>query len=128
MKVLFLISCLVLCLGAYATKPCPPSPCFVEGKFNQNVCLEKSEWVAIGRINQIVDDQVGNPINKNLSRFVLNIETWKKNPHDYPDALKFKVGWCNNSKELPKDSKGLFIFYGKKGFDAKPEYYWFSKV
>ena len=139
MKIVISIVSLLFCLGTYATKPCPSSPCFVDGKFNESACIGKSDWIAIGRINQIVDDYVGHPINKNLSSFTLNIESWQKNPDNYPDVIELKVGWCNNPKELPRnntesnteDSKenktDLFIFYGKQGLNSKPEYYWFRK-
>jgi len=28
--------------------------------------------------------------------------------------LKYRVGWCNNARQLPENTKGTFTFYGKK--------------
>jgi hypothetical protein len=97
---------------ASATKSCPGAlPCDTERKFNEQLCTQKADWVAVGDITDIVHDIQGPPLGRDFAEFTLRVEQWEKGvPPPYP--LRFKVGWCNNFRSLPADTTGKFRFYG----------------
>ena len=117
--------------SSYATKPCSPSPCMNEKyQINEALCREKSDWIAIGTLSNIVHDLQGMPTNKDFAKFTLIVKEWEKGGNGQGE-LKFKVGWCENQQELPKDTSGLFRFYGT--YELAPvsqgmQYYYFEAL
>ena len=127
MRLSLLVFAILVSFQAYATKPCPPLLCDFDGNFDAEKCAEKSEWVAIGSISHVVNDHADKPLNKNFATFDLLVDSWRKNPNNYPKRLSFKTGWCTNSQELPKNYKGQFVFYGgTNSFNSNPVYYGFT--
>lgn len=99
---------------AFATKPCHPNKCFSHHpyQFDRKKCEDASDWIAIGRIKSIVHNYKGRPLNKDFASFTFIVETWEKGEDPIQEELHFTVGWCHNSQQLPKDTSGLFRFYG----------------
>ena len=116
----------------HATKPCPPSPCVNENnQFNEAACREKSDWVAVGTISNVVHQREGQPTNKDFAKFTLQVKKWEMGGNNQSDILNFQVGWCENQQELPTDTSGLFRFYGtlKPGpVSGSAQYYYFEAL
>lgn len=126
-------SCIAFCLlaallpaPALATKPCMKEPCIDAGN-----CAEIAEWVAEGTIDDVTHNYKGKPLLKDFADFTLEVTRWVK-PHasgQQPSDIDFKVGWCENVRELPKDTSGTFRFYGADAPDSeKPHYLYFERV
>ena len=97
-----------------ATKPCPPSPCVDRSNaFIGEECGKISDWVAVGRIIKVKRGKVEPPTNKDFAYFELKVTRWEKGaPKPAPARIRFRVGWCVNQSELPRDTKGEFRFWG----------------
>jgi hypothetical protein len=105
---------LVLLSGpAGATKPCPPEPCRTpSGSLDPRKCGERAAWVAVGEIADVVHHEQGPPLLKDFAEFTFRVSAWEKRASSQPSELRFRVGWCDNPRELPKDHSGRFRFYG----------------
>jgi hypothetical protein len=130
---LIILSLLMLPRPLLATKPCPPSPCLDKnGKLDDEKCRVVSEWIAVGTITKIKHDRKGYPLNKDFAEFTLNVIQWEKGDcKKLGKKLRFKVGWCQNQFELPKETGGLFRFYGT--YQTEPiynglQYYYFERI
>ena len=96
-----------------ATKPCPPDPCrSPSGSVDAGKCRELAAWVAVGEIVDVVHHEAGPPLQKDFAEFTLRISSWEKAADSRPVVLRFRVGWCDNAQEIPKDHAGKFRFYG----------------
>ena len=74
-RLVFLLLPSLLCSTAFATKMCPPEPpCFdPDHKFNSDKCTQTSDWVAVGKIEDVIDDKKGDPLNKNFATFKFKV-------------------------------------------------------
>lgn len=99
---------------AYATKPCPPSPCETStGQLDRTKCEASADWIAQGTITNVVHHPAGPPLNKDFAEFTFRIEKWEKKMDSVGPEVQFKVGWCDNRQELPTRTKlGSFRVYG----------------
>lgn len=95
----------------WATKPCGGNKCRTPaGQFDAVRCRDAADWVAVGSIREVLRHPERFPLNKDLSEFVFVPEFWEKGT--LRGRLRFKVGWCENSTEVPEDHSGKFRFYG----------------
>ena len=106
--------------AVFATKPCPPPPCVVDNKFNEAKCVEVSDWVAVGKISDVVHDKKGEPLYRDFAKFKFTISKVKKGKVKVGESINFQVGWCVNMGVPPYDTTGEFIFYGR---NSKPSIY-----
>ncbi len=133
-RLVFLLLPSLLCSTAFATKMCPPEPpCFdPDHKFNSDKCTQTSDWVAVGKIEDVIDDKIGDPLNKNFAKFKFKVIRWEKAPSEDSEEkiIEFKIGWCENWQELPSDTSGLFRFYGQnKSKQYKDRiFFYFEKI
>ncbi len=98
--------------AAFATKPCPPSPCVTQSQFDKEKCVAASNWIATGEVKKVIHNYSGEPLNKDFASFIFFVKTQEKGKEPVHKELHFTVGWCDNPKPLPKDTSGLFRFYG----------------
>jgi len=96
-----------------STKPCPAPECKGES------CRAKADYVALGTITNVVHHPEPAPLLKDFAEFTLVVTKCEKGT--CPKEIKYRVGWCTNARTLPADTKGEFIFYGKKS-SAEPQY------
>ena len=95
---------------AVSTKPCPRPPC--EG-LDDSACAGKADWVAVGKITQVVHHPTGDPMHKDFAEFTFVPSKWEKKPKgDAPAKVEFRVGWCNNTRTVPANVAGSFRFFG----------------
>jgi len=95
-----------------ATKPCPPSPCTPKGVVDLAKCREISDWIATGTISKVVHHPADFPLLKDFAEFTFTVSKWEKGTGKSDQTIDFRVGWCDNSQTLPKETKGLFTCYG----------------
>ena len=129
-KFIFILSPLLLVSSATATKPCPPHPCLnSDNSFNSSKCIASADWIATGSITKVINDKQGHPLNKNFASFTFIPETFEKGKQ-HRQHYRFKVGWCHNRTELPKDITGTFRIYGSYVKDSKDghRYLYLNKV
>lgn len=119
-RLLFILGIFCQAQAVFATKPCPPPVCVVDNKFNKAKCVELSDWVAVGKIFDVVHDKKGKPLYKDFAKFKFTILNIKKGKVKIGESISFQVGWCVNMKTLPEDTAGEFIFYGR---NSKPSIY-----
>jgi hypothetical protein len=115
----------------HATKPCPPLPFFDEkGNFDRDKCAERSNWIAVGTITNVVHHPEGMPLNKDFAEFTFVIAKWEKGEVKDPKKIQFRVGWCNNRQEVPADISGMFRFYGEALNEkaANAQYLYFERA
>ena len=112
--IVILLQCaVILPIKSYATKPCPNHPCRdSSGKLLEQECHAAADWVAVGTIGQVVHDLKGHPLNKDFAIFVFRPKYWEKGAQTKLSEIRYKVGWCHNRTEVPKDRAGTFRFYG----------------
>lgn len=98
---------------AHATKACMPSPCAgANGSIDAGKCAQLAAWIATGAISGIVHHEEGDPLFKDFADFTFTVQATEKGGIGVGQKLKFQVGWCENWQTLPKDTSGLFRFYG----------------
>lgn len=97
----------VFLFALLATKPCNPPPC--EG-LDDAACAKQASWVAVGKITKVVRHPTGEPTFKDFAEFTFVPSKWEKGTG--PKELKFRVGWCNNMRQVPDATAGDFRFFG----------------
>ncbi len=109
MKIKFIIIIILLLAPTkvFATKPCPQSPCFTKSQFDKEKCIEVSDWMAIGKIENVIHNYKGHPLNKDFASFTFIVETWEKGEGQIQKKLYFSVGWCHNPADF--DTEGSFL-------------------
>ncbi len=132
-KLITIIISIFIATPTFATKPCPQLPCFLQSKLDKEKCVAAADWIATGTIALVAHNYIGEPLNKDFANFTFMVKTQQKGKSSIQKELLFTVGWCNNSKPLPKDTSGLFRFYGVtyKSIDNKTnihEYLHFEKL
>jgi hypothetical protein len=106
-------SSVLLSGSAAATKLCPPDPCrSPSGSLDAGKCRDLAAWIAVGEIVDVVHHEQGPPLQKDFAEFTLRISTWEKRADSQPAELRFRVGWCDNAQEVPRDHAGTFRFFG----------------
>jgi hypothetical protein len=96
-----------------ATKPCIPGPCEAPGGGTDlKRCQSVADWVAVGTITKVVRHEQGPPLNKDFAEFTFTVNTWEKGAGKPLQEIRFQVGWCENTRPLPRDTSGLFRFFG----------------
>ena len=109
---------LCLALGAspgvaLGTKPCPPPPCESKGgSFDAVKCRDLAAWIAVGTISNVVHHEQGPPLSKDFAEFTFTVQTWEKGTGQAGQTIAFRVGWCENSQTLPRETSGPFRFFG----------------
>ena len=113
-----------------ATKPCESSPCQApSGELDRPRCQQLAAWVAVGSISSVVHHREGPPTLKDFAEFTFRVQRWEKSTGQVGQKFRFKVGWCDNRQELPKDTSGLFRFFGTTSTpDGKPGYLFFERL
>jgi len=113
-----------------ATKPCPPSPCDApSGEFDRTTCEQLAAWVAVGTISRVAHHPEGPPTLKDFAEFTFRVERWEKGTGKMGHEFRFKVGWCDNQQQLPKDTSGLFRFFGTTSSSENlPRYLFFERL
>jgi hypothetical protein len=122
----------LLALPLNATKPCPPSPClsYPGGRFDYDKCQNASDWVALGRIKNLVHHPAGYPLLKDFATFTFVVDRWLRGGDRKIREIPFTVGWCKNTQEMTGDY-GYFTFWGKnqpKVANAEWEYVYFERA
>lgn len=129
-----------LCLGGLvsvlvaapvrATKPCPPPVCRDDaGAIDAARCKALSDWVAIGTIGAVVHHEEPYPLLKDFAEFSFTITTPEKGPVEVGQVLRFRVGWCENSRPPPENTSGLFRFFGLLSSDpTQPRFLDFERA
>lgn len=79
-----------------------------------------SAWIAVGTIADVTHQVEGPPLAKDFASFTLKVERWEKGADPNVTEMRFQVGWCENSQELPRDLSPWFRFYGT-GAPGSPE-------
>ena len=98
---------------ALATEPCLPSPCAAaDYSVDTAKCSRLAEWIATGTITSVVHHKQGDPVFKDFAEFTFTVKTSEKGAMAVGRQLRFQVGWCQNWKALPKDTSGIFRFFG----------------
>ncbi len=116
----------------YATKPCPPPPCFDQpsGMFNRAKCDNLADWQAIGHITKLVHHPAGYPLQKDFATFTFVVEHWVRRGSDRKiKEIPFQVGWCRNVEVMTSDYGG-YMFWGRNKPDvpnAEWEYLHFER-
>ena len=124
----FALAALVVLDGrpASATKPCPASPCDATGGgVDLAKCEALADWVATGTISGVAHHEQGSPLFKDFAEFTFTVASPEKGAVKAGQVFKFQVGWCENTRPLPKDTSGTFRVYGKpipKDPSVAPEY------
>lgn len=123
----------LICAGsASGTKPCPPSPCLLpNGALDRAACRDLASWVAIGTIKNVVHHEAGPPLLKDFAEFTFKVERWEKGSGPKDREIRFRVGWCQNSQVLPRDTSGSFRFFGlalPKDSSSSAEYLQFERL
>ena len=96
-----------------ATKPCPPPPCEVQGgKVDQTKCQELADWAATGTITDVVHHEVKKNYMKDFAEFTFTVDKVEKGSVKPGQKIRFQVGWCQNARELPKDTSGTWRMFG----------------
>ena len=119
--------------SAFATKTCPPHPCGIGDDFDRARCIEASDWVGVGTIKVLVRGKKKKPLNKSFSTFEFYPEAIEKGALSQASsskAIRYRVGWCHNQREVPKSVEGKFRFYGlnTKTLDGENQYIHFEKI
>jgi hypothetical protein len=116
-------------LALFATKPCPPEPCRPKGgEIDEEQCTAAATWVASGAIEKVEHHRAGHPMNKDFAEFTFVPDSWHKGEQPVK-SIRFRVGWCDNRRELPSDTSSRFRFFGKEKLDEKnPQYLDFEQV
>jgi hypothetical protein len=111
---ILLISLIFCAAGAplLATQPCMPSPCATAGKIDLGKCRNLADWVATGTISRVVHHEEGYPLFKDFAEFTFTVKKWEKGSGKVGSERRFKVGWCQNYLQLPRDTSGTFRFFG----------------
>jgi hypothetical protein len=128
-----LIAALILFTSAgalFATKPCQSSPCQApSGELDRPKCEQVAKWIAVGVISRVEHHREGPPLLKDFARFTFRVQRWEKGTGKVGQEFRFKVGWCDNQQELPKDTSGLFRFFGAaSSADGEPRYFFFERL
>jgi len=120
-----------LACSAFATKPCPPPPCWTpQAQFDQTVCDAKADWIAVGHVTKLVHHPAGYPLNKDFTEFTFVADRWIKGGEKLPHEIPFRTQWCTSGEPMQTD-KGTFRFWGKNKPDvpnAEWEYLYFERV
>ena len=113
-----------------ATKPCESSPCQApSGTLDRPKCEQQAAWIAVGVVSRVVHHREGPPLLKDFAKFTFRVQRWEKGSGKVGQEFRFKVGWCDNRQELPKDASGLFRFYGTApSADGEPRYLFFERL
>lgn len=119
---------LIAANGLEATKPCPPSPCASSGQFDRVKCRQLADWVAAGVITDVIHHPEGHPLWKDFAEFTFHVQSWEKGSGKQGQEIRFRVGWCDNRQELPKDISGSFRFYGMTATAGGNQYLHFERV
>lgn len=120
---------LLLPAGLLATKPCPAPSCETGGKLDAGKCEALADWVVDGTLEDVTHHPQGQPMMKNFATFTLKVTSVAKGGGKPGDRLRFRVGWCENARELPKKTEGRFRFYGTGPRDAeRPLYLDFERL
>ncbi len=93
--------------------------------------MDLSAWVAVGTIEDVVHHETGPPLLKDFAEFTFRVQRWEKGSSPDGQKIRFRVGWCQNSQTLPKDTSGPFRFFGlalPKDSSTLPEYLHFEKL
>ena len=108
-------------VSALATKPCMPGPCVGSGGgIDIRQCERIADWIAVGTISEVVHHEMGFPLLKDFAEFTFTAQSWEKGEGRVGQEIRFKVGWCENTRPLPKDTSGSFRFFGKTLATAPP--------
>lgn len=100
--------------SALATKPCLPGPCeAIGGGIDLPKCEKAADWIAVGVISNVVRHEQGPPLMKDFAEFTFTVQAWEKGQGKVGQEIRFQVGWCENTRPLPKDTSGRFRFFGK---------------
>jgi hypothetical protein len=98
---------------AFATEPCLPSPCTgTGGSVDTAKCSRLAEWVATGTITSVVHHKQGDPVFKDFAEFTFTVKASEKGAMVVGRQIRFQVGWCQNWLALPKNTSGIFRFFG----------------
>ena len=99
---------------ARATKPCLPAPCDAPGGgADLKKCEAIADWIAVGTVTNVVRHEQGPPLSKDFAEFTFVVKSWEKGAGKAGLEIRFQVGWCENTRPLPKDTWGLFRFFGR---------------
>lgn len=112
---------MIFAVGMYSPQSDATKPCDI---CLGDECSQQSAWIAVGRIREVEEDKQPYPLNKNFASFTFVPEKIEKGDLKPFKPLFFKVGWCENPKELPENTRGFFRFYGK----SDTEYLGFDKL
>jgi hypothetical protein len=120
-----------IALPAFATKPCPPPPCWTPTvQFDPVVCDAKAGWIAIGHVTKLIHHPSGYPLNKDFTEFTFIVDRWIKGGDKLLHEIPFRTQWCSNAGVM-QTGKGTFRFWGKNRPDvpnAEWEFLHFEKV
>jgi hypothetical protein len=110
--------------SVFATEPCLRSPCEdSSGSLVRSKCFEAAAWVAVGTISKVVHHAEGPPLSKDFAEFTFTARRWEKGKGKAGQTYRFRVGWCENQQELPKDTTVLFRVFGTSpGAQGEPRY------
>ncbi|MDD5432448.1 MAG: hypothetical protein PHO70_05630 [Candidatus Omnitrophica bacterium] len=123
MKKYLLVVLFLLPVYAFATKDCEYKgvvceknlPIYggnVSGKYSEEKCLQVSDWIAVGTIENIEHNFKTDPLNKDFATFTFVVREWIKGGNNQVKILKFTVGWCKNPTVPPENSQGLYEIFG----------------
>lgn len=116
----------------FGTKPCSGSPCinYRTNEFDEEKCKKAADWIAMGKIENIVHDFKKHPLNKDFTKFSVRIKKWEKGGDNSIKILKLETEWCDPN--IPENISGLFRFYGKgplnKGKEDIYSYFHWEKI
>lgn len=96
--------------NSYATKPCPVNVCAGE-PFNESLCVDKSDWVAVGTIDILNRVNNGYPLNNISYTFAFHPNYFVKGKHPAYE-LVFITGWCENRIFDVLSSGQTIMIYG----------------
>jgi hypothetical protein len=99
-------------LTAAATKPCPADPCAPHGgELDPEICAQKASYILVGTVESLTHNKNPAPVFKDFIEFVVRVDKWERGKG--PATLRFKVGWCNNSRPPPAEIGAKIRIYGE---------------
>jgi hypothetical protein len=108
-----IVVCLMRTSPILATEPCLGSPCQdSSGALVRSRCVEAPAWVAVGTVSHVMHHRAGPPLSKDFAEFTFTARRWEKGKGQAGQRYRFRVGWCDNQQELPKDTTVPFRVFG----------------
>jgi hypothetical protein len=114
-----------------------PAVCAPSGSFDRQACEAKADWIAEGRIEQVVHHRLGDPLNVDEFEFVFVPERVVRAPGQggpsTSSPVHYGVGWCNNPAPRLGGPEQRYRVYGISrsptvAADVPNEYLWIETL